>query len=69
MIPSKILCALFCFPAVVALGVEPQVVPLWPNGAPRFREPVRRAPSRQGVQGDRQAAAVQLGDEVGTPMA
>jgi acetyl esterase/lipase len=36
MSPSKVLCALLFFQAAVVVADEPQVVPLWPNGAPGF---------------------------------
>jgi acetyl esterase/lipase len=36
MAPWKIFVAFVCLPATVVLADEPQVVPLWPNGAPGF---------------------------------
>jgi acetyl esterase/lipase len=33
---SKILFAVVCLPAAAVLADEPQIVPLWPNGAPGF---------------------------------
>ncbi len=36
MAPLKILVAFLCLPATLVFGDEPQVVPLWANGAPGF---------------------------------
>ena len=36
MSPSRILFAFLCLPAAAVVADEPQVVPLWPNGAPGF---------------------------------
>ena len=36
MTPSKVVVAFFLLPVAAVLADEPQIVPLWPNGAPGF---------------------------------